>query len=249
MTRRPIPPGFAEIQRDSQIWWVKEEWASFSPDKLESQDTAMQQPTPVATLGGRGVVGRLPLGDGTHAIVRQYRRGGFVRHFVRNLYWGRPFRPLTELVCTETARRQGVPTIEALAAGVTKLGGGFYRGVFISREAVGCINLWEWLQQRPGPPGREDVLTAVARAIRRLHDAGICHADLNLTNLLVGPDATRPEARIIDFDRGHVYQKPLSQSLREKNLRRLRRSLHKLDPEGVFAAPEDVETFRQAYGS
>ncbi|MBI3249252.1 MAG: hypothetical protein HYZ50_22355 [Deltaproteobacteria bacterium] len=207
----------------------------------------MQQPTPVATLGGRGIVGRVPLEDGTHAIVRQYRRGGFVRHFVHDLYWGRPFRPLTELVCTETARRQGVPTIEALAAGVTKLGGGFYRGVFISREAVGYLNLWEWLQQRPGPPGREAVLTAVAQAIRQMHDAGIFHADLNLTNILVGPDATRSEARIIDFDRGYVYQKPLSQSLREKNLQRFHRSLHKLDPQRMFAIPADVEAFCRGY--
>jgi 3-deoxy-D-manno-octulosonic acid kinase len=89
--------------------------------------------------------------------------------------------------------------------------------------------LWEWLQQRPELPARATVFAAVAQAIRHMHDAGIFHADLNLTNLLVRTDTTSPDVRIIDFDRGRVYPQPLSHSQREKNLRRLRRSWRKLD--------------------
>lgn len=250
MTHRGIPPGFVEVRqdrRDRQTWWVRQEWASVLPNLLATPDLVNQQATPVVTLGGRGDIRRLPLADGVQAMIRQYRRGGFMRHFVHDLYWGQPFRPFSELLCIEEARRRGVPTIEALAAGVTTLGGGFYRGVFISREAVGYVNLWEWLQQRPAPPAREAVLATVAQAIHRMHDAGIFHADLNLTNILVGADTSRPDARIIDFDRGRIYSGPLSQSLREKNLQRLQRSLRKLDREEAFTTSADEEAFCRAY--
>ncbi len=247
MTRPPLPSGFVEVQKHSQIWWVREEWTAVLPELLATPDAIAQHSTPVAVSGGRGDMRRLPLDDGGCAMIRQYQRGGFVRHFVRDRYWGRPFRPFTELHCTEEARRRDVPTIEALGAGVTQLGGGCYRGLFISREAVACVNLWEWLQQRPMSLARTAVLTAVAQAIRHMHDVGIFHADLNLTNLLVRADTTPPDVRIIDFDRGHVYPQPLSQGQREQNLRRLWRSWRKLDQEGAFVTPEDVATFDQRY--
>lgn len=249
MTRPTLPPGFVEVRKNPQIWWVKEAWAAVLPELLATPEAIAQHSTPVTVSGGRGDMRRLPLADGGCAMIRQYQRGGFVRHFVRDQYWGRPFRPFTELHCTEEARRYNVPTIEALAAGVTKLGGGYYRGIFVSREAVGYVNLWEWLQQQPAPLARTAMLTAVAQAIRHMHDAGIFHADLNLTNLLVRADTTPPDVRIIDFDRGHVCAQPLSHSRREQNLRRLWRSWRKLDREGKFSVPADVETFDQAYGT
>jgi 3-deoxy-D-manno-octulosonic acid kinase len=152
------------------------------------------------------------------------------------------------LIRTETARQRGVSTVEVVGARVEWITGGLYRGTLITREAEGYQNLWEWLLTRPTGAKRERVMAAVARAIACMHDAGIAHADLNLTNVLVRADGDAPQVLLIDFDRARVFSDPLSQRWRERNLHRLRRSLDKLDSTGQFFSPTDVELFCQAYG-
>ena len=88
---------------------------------------------------------------------------------------------------------------------------------------------------------------AVAQAIAQLHEVGIVHADLNLTNILVRVAVDTPAVLLIDFDRARVFPSPLARHWRERNLRRLRRSLDKLDPAGQFFSPTDLEIFCRAY--
>jgi 3-deoxy-D-manno-octulosonic acid kinase len=189
---------------------------------------------------GRGHVWRVQTHTQGTVIVRHYCRGGFVRHFLNDLYWDRPPRPLMELVSTETARQRGVPTIEVLGARVRWTTGGLYRGLFVSREAEGFHNLWEWLQRRPTGPTRTATLTAVARTIKAMHDAGVAHADLNLTNILVQPSPTSPVILLLDFDRAQVLSGPVARSHRERALRRLQRSLRKLNPAGSLYSAADL---------
>ena len=71
---------------------------------------------------------------------------------------------------------------------------------------------------------------SVGRALRRFHDAGGWHADLNAGNILLSPAGVY----VIDLDRGRTVP-PGSRSQRA-NLRRLARSLRKL---GVLPAAAD----------
>jgi tRNA A-37 threonylcarbamoyl transferase component Bud32 len=80
----------------------------------------------------------------------------------------------------------------------------------------------------------------VAHAITAMHDAGIAHADLNLTNILVQPSPTSPHALLLDFDRAQVLSAPVARSRRERTLRRLRRSLRKLNPDGALYSAADL---------
>jgi 3-deoxy-D-manno-octulosonic acid kinase len=64
--------------------------------------------------------------------------------------------------------------------------------------------------------------SAVGRCLRRFHDAGVCHADLNAHNILLD-EAGKPF--LIDFDRG---TRRGAGAWRGANLSRLRRSLDKL---------------------
>ena len=86
-------------------------------------------------------------------------------------------------------------------------------------------------------------------AVATLHAAGISHADLNLTNILVHPGPTGTAAALVDFDRARLSTGPLGLAARRRNLRRLARSLAKLDPHGALAGPEDARAFRAAYGA
>jgi 3-deoxy-D-manno-octulosonic acid kinase len=239
--------GFVELRSPGQIWWVKKSWQQFFSTERGSFQGIVAAASALTPIGGRGSLYRFSLGDGGYALARRYRRGGLIHHFIHDLYWERPFRPLTELISTETARQRAIPTVEVLAVGVEHVVFGLYRGWFISREAEGFINLWEWLRSKPLAAARQQGIKTVAQVIARLHSAGIYHADLNLTNILVMPQTPQPQALIIDFDRARVLARPLSSRQREKNLRRLRRSLRKLDPQEQFFSSADLETFCGTY--
>jgi len=77
----------------------------------------------------------------------------------------------------------------------------------------------------------------------------VFHADLNLRNILVhaGPEGVR--AALLDFDRAWLGTAPLRPAARRRNLRRLVRSLVKLDPGGQLAGTEERRAFRDAYAS
>ena len=70
---------------------------------------------------------------------------------------------------------------------------------------------------------------------------------MNLTNILVHPGPAGAAAALVDFDRARMSGGPLGPAARRRNLRRLARSLAKLDPEGALAGPEDARAFRAAY--
>lgn len=238
-----IPTGFVALYSHKQTWWVKAGWEGVVPEALA------QTPLETSALvrGGRGTVQRVALGARGAAIVRQYRRGGLLRHFVRDLYWDRPPRPFAELLCTEAARQRGVPTVEVLGAGVEWITLGLYRGTLVTREAAGVINLWEWLRSNPTGVGREAVIAAVAQTIARMHETGIAHADLNLTNILVRVAKNSPAVLLIDFDKARVFPSRLPPRQRERNLQRLQRSLDKLDSRGLLSSPLDLRIFCRAY--
>src|SRR5262249_8893971 len=63
-------------------------------------------------------------------------------------------------------------------------------------------------------------------AVRRLHDAGFDHADLNVKNVLLRESSGKVEAWIIDLDRGRLVE-TLDASARRRSLVRLLRSFAK----------------------
>jgi 3-deoxy-D-manno-octulosonic acid kinase len=83
--------------------------------------------------------------------------------------------------------------------------------------------------------------------VSRLHHAGVYHADLNLTNLLVTPHAA-DDVVVVDFDRARMRDEPLGVGPRRRNLARLARSLAKLDPAGALGGPELRRAFVAGYG-
>ena len=241
------PSGFQTIHLPGQSWWVKSGWEEMLPASLDHVPSAPGAPDPTI-FGGRGSSWRITLDEKEAVIVRHYCRGGLIGRFVRDLYWDRPPRPWVELICTEVARQRAVPTVEVLAAGVTWCALGLYRGTLVTREAKGFVNLWKWLTARPAEKERETMAATVAHAVACMHDAGIAHADLNLTNILVQENAKKsPTVLVIDFDRARVFSGPVPPHQCKRNLRRLRRSLDKLDPGGLLTSPTEMEIFCRAY--
>ncbi len=167
------------------------------------------------SLGGRGTLQEFSVG-GSLGLIRQYRRGGLARFFLRDKYLLHN-RPLRELNVLQRAHAAGVSVPEPLGV-VWKRTGPTYSGAIATLRLEG-VTLLEYLRSDSIDPSR---IEECGRAIRTMHDSGIYHADLQLENIIVGPF----HAAIIDFDNARIG-KPLSHFARSRNLLRLRRSFAK----------------------
>ena len=188
---------------------------------------------------GRGGAHLVPAHD---VVVRPYRRGGLPARLLRDTYFGWNPRPFQELRVTVALHDRGAPVVEVYGAAVERLLPGCYRGWLATRYIDGARTLWEWAAASPPVQERVPLLRNVGKSIRRLHDCGARHPDLNANNVLLGPTT---DVLFIDFDRAHIST--ANRRRREADLERLWRSLRKLDPQGQHVTAADFETLRAAY--
>lgn len=183
---------------------------------------------------GRGRVFRFPLADGA-GILRPYRRGGLVRAFLKDSYLlvNRPHREWDVHVYLW---EQDFPVPEPLGA-VWERRGLVYRGAFATRW-IDAVDVLEYVRERPEESS--PLLARAGAAIRRMHDLGIYHSDLQVRNILVRRDDGTPV--FIDFDNAcHVDR--VSDLSRARNLLRLRRSCLK---NGM--AEDEFAAIQRGYG-
>jgi len=163
--------------------------------------------------------------------LRHYRRGGLVAKLVRDAYlWLGELRtrPFHEWCLTYHLRRHGLPVPAPVAARYQRRGL-FYTGDLITERIDEARSLASRLEESELPIA--DWIT-VGRCIRRFHEFGAYHADLNAHNILFDPAGV---VWVIDFDRGEL--RGHRGLWRDANLVRLRRSLLKISdrlPPGHF---------------
>ncbi len=178
------------------------------------------------TARGRGTTWFIRAGDAGF-VLRHYRRGGLAAKISKDRYWFRSeaeTRSFAEWFLTYHLHRAGLPVPAPIAARYRR-DGMFYTADLITqridnseslaaRLAQGSLSLTQWV--------------AIGRCIRRFHDAGVYHADLNAHNILLTPEAVY----IIDFDRGTLRKRGW---WADTTLVRLYRSLEKVT---LLAAPD-----------
>jgi len=248
------PPGFVHITRGRINIAVRDEYRELllnqgieSPEKLLA---ACSQGIAVHT--GRGVNPSIPIQGCAHEnmVIRKYRRGGMLRFFMPDIYWG-GHRPFRELCVTAEALQRGIPTVSVLAAVTEQVAGPLYRGYLISRELPSSRDLPDVLKSLAMSPAQERftkkraILTQVAQAVSSMHDRGFYHGDLNLKNILM---ATHHEdtVYILDWDKSW-YKEKLSQAERSRNVLRFCRSMTKLKEKGLPFTERDQLFFLRAY--
>jgi hypothetical protein len=168
--------------------------------------------------------------------------------FTRGLFWrrGTP-RPFNELTLAAELRGEGINTPLVVAACVASRGC-FYRGEVAREEIQEATDLARFLfdAQRSGTQ-REEALHAAGMLVRRLHDRGVIHPDLNLRNFLVSHEGDALRTHIIDLEkcgrRSH-----LSQRERQRMLRRVRHSARRFEERlGIALAAAEWEAFPCGY--
>ena len=224
-------------------------WAAHGVDAGPLVSRALDPSAAPARHFGRAGLQAVALADRGHALVRSCQHGGLLRHLTRDWFVSRPPRPFVELAVTAAARQRGLAAPEVLAALVARGFGPWYRGWLVTRELEGARDLWAALRENLAGGEKEAVLRGVGRALRLMHACGIDHADLNLRNILVVRGKPCPEIYIIDFDKARLFQGPVPAAGAQRNLRRLLRSVNKLDGERVRVRPEDWTCLMDAYRS
>jgi 3-deoxy-D-manno-octulosonic acid kinase len=158
---------------------------------------------------------------GQRYVLRHYRRGGLIARVSADRYlWTgeRRTRPVCELNLNLRMHAAGLPVPVPVAARYIRSSRS-YQGDLITVLLPDTQSLAQRLDA--GELGLE-AWAAIGRCIRRFHDYGLCHADLNAHNILMRGD----EIFLIDFDRS-TRKTPGLWS--DANLARLRRSLDKLE--------------------
>jgi 3-deoxy-D-manno-octulosonic acid kinase len=197
--------------RSSRVARVRADWADIIGKALLTGAGCLP-----AGTGGRGGLERFPY-PGGEGIIRRYRRGGIMRHVLSEgfLFANRPLQEF-ELLCW--MHDAGLPVPAPLGV-VWERRGALIRGA-IATHALNAVNLLDWLRDHEAASA--DVLRDCGALIRRMHDLGVWHADLQVANVLVADDGLY----LIDFDKSRRLNK-VRDAGRMRNLLRFRRSLEK----------------------
>ena len=185
---------------------------------------------PVHARGGRGAAWFVGA-HGIPAVLRHYRRGGWMARFSRDAYLWQgeaQVRSFAEFTLMRALNGQGLPVPAPLAA-CYRRGGPFYRAAILVERIGGATSFASAVAAHADSAPWKEAGIAIARC----HLRGAHHADLNANNLLLDRQA---RAWLIDWDKGRLESGPGAWCVRV--LARLHRSLRKECP-GVAAA--DIE--------
>ncbi len=192
--------------------------------------------------GGRGGIFYADTAGLGKVVIRGYRHGGVFGGVLGDRFLS-PERFLNELTITERALEAGITRLKpvGIAYRETMLGS---RGFWISRRMEDAKTLHAYMTIFP--PASE-IIEKTVKAVAKMHENGIGHADLNIQNIMVVTKEDGLEVSIIDFDK--AFQKNfLSPEERMRQLRRLDRSLLKWLPENsAWRRPMTRLRFAAAY--
>ncbi|RBI66762.1 3-deoxy-D-manno-octulosonic acid kinase [Vreelandella sulfidaeris] len=187
---------------------------------LFTADYWREQGLVVGEAPGRGSSLFLQAAPTEQWVLRPYRRGGMMAKLSEKRYlWtgAEHTRAFRELRLTATLFEQGLPVPRPVASCVTCYGL-TYEAALITVRIAGAKALAELLVDNLAD---ETLLQRVGVMIRRFHQAGLDHVDLNARNILIDPTG---KPWLIDLDRCRLRAAGKWQG---GNLKRLEKSLNK----------------------
>ena len=244
-----LPPSFSLIKKGKTSFLIKEEYKNLLLQQgIEDFEPFLKRCRQSSNyLKGRMLHPSIPIRDGEREVLRQYLHGGLFRNFNRSLYLfgSRSFR---ELALAEEIRSCGIPTVQPIAAIHRFILWPLYQAYFLSLEIPHSKDLIQYFGEIGTRPSREKIvlkrkmIRLAGLLLRKFHQSGFFHGDLQLKNILVAGD----QLSLIDFDRSY-RKKILSINKRMKNLLRLNRSVEKWKRFGLPINRTDRWRFFLAY--
>ncbi len=243
------PPGFSLIKKGHLYLLIKDDYKEriLEYSEKELNNLLHLQKESRHYFEGRTRYPTIIFQENRRVVIRRYSHGGLLRFFTRGLFLSGA-RSFNELILTEEIRSSGIPTVTPVVAVHQVLIPPFYRPYLLTLEFPNSLNLVQYLERVGSHPPHQTILhkRKVIRSagilLKKFHQAGFYHRDLQLKNLLVSGD----EVLIIDFDRS--YRKAfLTIKERVKNLFRLNRSADKWKDFGLPISRTDRLRFLHSY--
>jgi len=179
------------------------------------------------TQSGRGQAWYIEL-TGLSTVLRSYQRGGLVAKFNRQTYMGwspEASRAYKEWRLLSHLRELGLPVPRPIAASFCRwplVFAPLYRARILL-QLIPNVQTVDYLLSTA--PLDDTAWQSVGVCIRRFHDQGVFHADLNANNVLIDDHQV---VYLIDFDKGEIRKEKLQETQwKLDNLQRLKRSLLK----------------------
>ena len=211
-----------KTMQTSSVLFDRNVYANISEDWfLESYWRAHQ--LVINEISGRGSVFVVRQEEETW-VLRHYRRGGFMMQLTEDSYvWTglERTRSFREWYLLYELYKRGLPVPCPVAAQVIR-NGIFYQANIITK----CIeHTRSWASMVISGEAQNSHWKTVGMTLRRFHDEGVNHADLNAHNILID---TSNHVFLVDFDRSSIIG---DGSWKKTNIKRLLRSLRKVSLE------------------
>jgi hypothetical protein len=221
------PPPRWTSRRERALYWLVDTTLVEPLAALGWPDReAVAQALRGAAANGRTATAILALPGRSERIhLRPVRHGGMFAPVWRGAIWG-VARPIAELRANLRLHAAGAPVPQPVLVAAHRARGPLWSAVFGTLHVEGARDGLAWLAARPA---RSELLRgarAAGVAIRRFHDAGGSHADLQIKNLLIRSRGGESEVLVIDLDRARA-DRPPSPARRLRELMRLVRALYK----------------------
>lgn len=240
-----LTPHYVEIRSPAAVWIVRrgcEDAVKRGDLDFLMQGGERRQP---GAGGGRGPIVRFLLA-GQPAVGKRALRGGFLGPVFGRLYLGKR-RGLDQVRAAVRLGRAGVSTPVVLAFGSARAFGPLCAQVIVTRELQDAQNLFELAAGAPPLRRRRDIILLCADLVRRMHDTGFLHADLNVSNIVLERGPAGETLHVVDLDRGR-FRQILSPRMRLCNLARLLRSYEKWIAGRLRLSRREEICFLQSYG-
>lgn len=196
------------------------------------------------TSGGRGGAWFIDA-EPSAMVLRHYKRGGLMSRLAEKTYLFTGFdqaRSLAEFRLLGRLRSMGLPVPEAVAAIAWKYRLFWYQAAILVKRIPNAVTLPDSSRLSD-----ESLWEQLGQIIRRFHDNGLDHVDLNCDNILVAGN----QLYLIDFDRCRLVTESdndADAAWKQRNLERLHRSVRKRCPDLSKAQQDNLwKRLLQAY--
>jgi 3-deoxy-D-manno-octulosonic acid kinase len=243
-----IPEGWV-VHRIAETWLVLDR--ALAPELVQlrlADPAARERIFARAPVRGRGAAPSVAITSEQGMVLRRYRHGGLLGGLTGSLYLG-PGRALSELRVAARAEAMGAPVPHVVCLVLWPVWGPLWSALIGTREERGSKTLLELARELEAPAARVELAREVGRAVKRLHDAGVEHRDLQLRNVLaVEQSGGRRRIVVIDLDRAaHHRGRGVPVRQRAANLGRLLRSAIKNGLWSTRVGEPEAAAFLEGY--
>lgn len=182
---------------------------------------------------------------GVNTALRHYYRGGLYGKINRDRYWFSSLdstRSFAEFHLLARLHQAGLNVPKPIAAKVEKTGFCCYHADILTEKVENARDLTALLQTEELS---QSLWQEIGQMIRKMHDLGICHTDLNAHNILVQQSDKQQKVWLLDFDK---CGEKSGNAWKADNLARLHRSfLKEVERMGIQFTEENWQWLQDSY--